>query len=74
MFLTKFYQIKVITMTKKLFQILNDYAESVEMNHNLNQPYIPDHPFRILIIDGSGSGKPCVKFDIDNLFISQKSI
>ena len=36
MFLTKFYQIKVITMTKKLFQILNDYAESVEMNHNLN--------------------------------------
>ena len=25
--------------------------------YNLNWPYIPDHPFRILIIDGSGSGK-----------------
>ena len=26
-------------------------------SHNLNWPYIPDHPYRILIIGGSGSGK-----------------
>ena len=25
--------------------------------HNKNWPYIPDHPYRILIIGGSGSGK-----------------
>ena len=25
--------------------------------HNLNWPYIPDHPHRILIIGGSGLGK-----------------
>ena len=25
--------------------------------HNKNWPYIPGHPCRILIIDGSGSGK-----------------
>ena len=25
--------------------------------HNPNQPEIPDHPYRILIIGGSGSGK-----------------
>ena len=25
--------------------------------HNKNWPYIPDHPYRILIIRGSGSGK-----------------
>ena len=25
--------------------------------HNPNWPYIPDHPCRILIIGGSGSGK-----------------
>ena len=25
--------------------------------HNPNWPYIPDHPYRILIIGGSGSGK-----------------
>ena len=26
-------------------------------NHNKKWPYIPDHPYRILIIGGSGSGK-----------------
>ena len=31
--------------------------QSVEMNHNLNWPYIADHPYRILITGGSGSGK-----------------
>ena len=25
--------------------------------HNLKYPYIPDHPYRMLIIWGSGSGK-----------------
>ena len=25
--------------------------------HNEKWPYIPDHPYRILIIGGSGSGK-----------------
>ena len=27
------------------------------INHNPNWPYIPDNPYRILIIGGSGSGK-----------------
>ena len=26
-------------------------------HHNSKWPYIPDHPCRILIIEGSGSGK-----------------
>ena len=26
-------------------------------NHNEKQPHIPDHPYRILIIGGLGSGK-----------------
>ena len=26
-------------------------------HHNSKWPYIPDHPYRILIIEGSGSGK-----------------
>ena len=37
--------------------MIKNYAKSVETNHNPNWPYIPDHPYRILIIDGSGSGK-----------------
>ena len=37
--------------------MMKNYDQSVEINHNLNWPYIPDHPYRILIIGGSGSGK-----------------
>ena len=31
--------------------------ESNNKRHNEKWPYIPDHPYRILIIGGSGSGK-----------------
>ena len=33
--------------------IINDINEK----HNEKWPYIPNHPYRILIIGGSGSGK-----------------
>ena len=33
------------------------YHESVEINHNLNWVFFPDHPYRILIIGSSGSRK-----------------
>ena len=33
-----------------------NYDQSVEISHNPNWPYIPDHPYIILIILGSGSG------------------
>ena len=36
---------------------MKNYNESVEINHNPNWLYIPDHPFTILVIGGSGSGK-----------------
>ena len=47
---TKFYQTKVITMMKS-------YDQFVEINHNPNQPYILDHPYKLLITGGSGSRK-----------------
>ena len=37
--------------------MMKSYGQSVEINHNPNWPYIRDHPYRILIIDGSGLGK-----------------
>ena len=37
--------------------MIKNYDESIEINHNPNMPYIPDHPSRILIMNGSGSGK-----------------
>ena len=35
----------------------DQYTNENERKHNLNWPYIPDHPYRILIVGGSGSGK-----------------
>ena len=40
-----FYQIKVIMM--------ENYDQSVEINHNPNWHYIPDHPYRIVVVGGS---------------------
>ena len=36
---------------------MKTYDQLVEINHNPNRPYILDHPYRILIIVGSGLGK-----------------
>ena len=35
----------------------DEYTNKNKKEHNLNWPYIPDHPYRILIIGGSGTGK-----------------
>ena len=36
---------------------LDNIVNNNNKGHNENWPYIPDHPYRILIIGGSGSGK-----------------
>ena len=35
----------------------DDYANENKIKHNSKWPYIPDHPYRILIIGGSRSTK-----------------
>ena len=35
----------------------DNYTNENEIEHNSTWPYIPDHPYRILIIGGSGSSK-----------------
>ena len=37
--------------------MMKNYDQSVETSHNPNLPYVPDHPYRILIVGGSGSEK-----------------
>ena len=44
--------------------MMKSYDQSVEINHNLYWPYIPDHPYRILIIGASGSGKANVLLNL----------
>ena len=36
---------------------LDSITNENNKEHNKKWPYIPDHPYRILIIGGSGSGK-----------------
>ena len=49
--------------------------------HNKKWPYIPDHPYRILIIGGSGSGKTNLllnlineQSDIDKIYLYAKDL
>ena len=44
--------------------MMKNYDESVEIKHNPNWPYIPAHPYRILIIDGSETGKTNVLLNL----------
>ena len=42
----------------------NDYTNKNKTDNNPKWPYIPDHPNRILIIGGSGSGKTNALFNL----------
>ena len=44
--------------------MMKNYDESVKINHNLNWPYIPDHPYKILIIGGLRSRKTNVLLNL----------
>ena len=35
----------------------DDYINENKTQHNSKWPYIPDHPYKIIIIECSGSGK-----------------
>ena len=42
------------------------YTNENKLKHNPDWRYIPDHPYRILIIGGSGSGKTNALFNLIN--------
>ena len=42
------------------------YTNDNKKNHNINWPYILDHPYRILIIGGSGTGKTIALLNLIN--------
>ena len=57
----------------------DDYTNENIIEHNAKWPYIPDHPYRILIIGGSGSGKTNALLnlinnqpDIDKIYLYAK--
>ena len=59
----------------------DDYVNENKTEHNNNWPYILDHPYKILIIGGSGSGKTNVLLnfiekqpDIDKIYLYAKDL
>ena len=57
----------------------NDYSHEKKIENNSKWPFIPDHPYRILIVGGSGSGKTNALFnlinnqpDIDKIYLYAK--
>ena len=44
----------------------DDYTNENKTTHNLNFSYIPHHPYGILIIGGSGSGKTNALLNVIN--------
>ena len=64
-----------------MYKMINfdDYTNDSIIEHNSKWPYIPDHPYRILIIGGSGSGKTNAllnlinnQSDIDKIYLYAK--
>ena len=57
----------------------DDYTNENKTEHNSKWPYIPDHPYRMLTIGGSGSGKTNALLnlinnqpDIDKIYLYAK--
>ena len=57
----------------------DDYVNENKTKHNKNWPHTPDHPYRTLIIGGSGLGKTNVLLnsienqpDIDKIYLYAK--
>ena len=44
----------------------DNYTNENIIEHNSKWPHIPDHPYRILIVGGSGSGKTNALLNVIN--------
>ena len=60
---------------------LNNIINENNKKHNEKWPYILDHPYRMLIIDGSGSGKTKTLLnlineqkDVDKIYLYAKDL
>ena len=57
----------------------DDYVDENKIKHNKNWPHISDHPYRMLVIGDSGSGKTNLllnlienQLDIDKIYLCAK--
>ena len=66
---------------KNILIVFDDIITDVMTNGHEKWPYIPDHPFKILIIAGSGSGKTNAlinlineEHDIDKMYLYARDL
>ena len=66
-------------MSKNLVLNLDDYTNESKTGHNSKWPYMASHPYRILIVGGSGSRKANALLnlinnqpDIDKIYLYAK--
>ena len=59
----------------------DSFTNENNKEHNEKWPYIPDHPYKILIIGGSGSGKTNAllnlineQYNIDRIYLYAKDL
>ena len=69
------------TIKQSKYKMINfgDYTNENKIEHNSKWPYIPDHPYKVLIAGGSGSGKTNALLnlinnqpDIDKIYLYAK--
>ena len=70
---------RAIKISKHKMINFDNYANENKTEHNSKWPYIPDHPYRILIVGGPGSGKTNAllnlinnQLDIDKIYLYAK--
>ena len=68
-------QNRAVKQSKYKMINFDNYTNENKIEHNPKWPYIPDHPYRILILGGSGSGKTNALLNlINNIPICKRSI
>ena len=73
-------QNRAVKQSKYKMINFDNYTNENKTEHNLKWPYIPDHPYKILIVGGSGSGKTNALLnlinnqpDIDKIYLYAKA-
>ena len=66
-YLNPISKVKLSKVKYSKYKMINfdNYTDENKTEHNLDWPYMPDHPYRILIVGGSVSAKKKCKLEFN---------